>query len=74
VSLGPVGRPGATALNDQIAAFIPFLASMLEQGKLMPAEYVQIGGTGVESVPGALEYQTSGKGGNKKVVVKIQDE
>jgi hypothetical protein len=72
--LGPIGRPDAVELNAEIAGFLPLLADLLDQGKLLPAEYVTVGGTGVESVPEAYEFQNSGKGGNKKVVVKIQDE
>jgi len=45
---------------------------MLELGKLVPSEYV-VQGEGVESIPEAFAFQSAGKGGNKKVIVKISD-
>jgi hypothetical protein len=74
VKLGPVGRPEATELNAQISAFIPLIVSLVESGKVVPAEYEIIGSTGFESVLEAYAYQGAGKGGNKKVLVKLQDE
>jgi hypothetical protein len=73
ISLGPVGRPEATKLNKDIQAFLPLLYKLLETGKISPAEYVVIGDGGIESLPEAYSFQTAGKGGNKKVIVKIAD-
>jgi hypothetical protein len=74
VKLGPIGRPEATELDAQISAFIPLIISLIESGKAVPAEYEIIGQTGFESVIEAYTYQGAGKGGNKKVLVKLQEE
>ena len=74
VKLGPIGRPEATELGAQISAFIPLIVSLIESGKVVPAEYEIIGDTGFESAIEAYAYQGAGKGGNKKVLVKLQDE
>jgi len=74
VQLGPVGRPEATGLNANLSSFIPVMVSLIESGKVVPAEYEIIGSTGFESVLEAYAYQGAGKGGNKKVLVKLQDE
>lgn len=55
-------------------SYVPFLSALLECGKILPSEYTIIGKTGVESVAEAYAFQSSGKGGSKKVVVKISDE
>jgi hypothetical protein len=47
---------------------------LIKSKKITPAEYVKIGGVGVDSVAEALEYQSAGKGGNKKVIVQIAEE
>jgi hypothetical protein len=47
---------------------------MLEREKIKSSEYTVIGKTGIESVSEAYAFQTSGKGGNKKVIAKIADE
>lgn len=74
IKLGPIGRPEATELNAEITAFIPLIVSLIEAGKVIPAEYEIIGQTGFESVVEAYDYQGAGKGGNRKVLVKLQDE
>jgi hypothetical protein len=74
VKLGPIGRAEATTLNAEISAFIPLIVSLIESGKAVPADYEVIGETGFESAIEAYAYQGAGKGGNKKVVVKLQDE
>jgi hypothetical protein len=74
IKLGPIGRPEATALNAELSSFIPLMYSLIESGKVVPSEYDLVGNTGFESVIEAYAYQNAGKGGNKKVVVKLQDE
>lgn len=74
VMLGPIGRPEATKLDAQLASYIPLIVSLIESGKVVPAEYEIIGETGFDSVLEAYAYQGAGKGGNKKVLVKLQDE
>ena len=46
---------------------------MLEAGKISPSEYVEVGDGGFESLIEGYAFQTSGKGGNKKVIVKVAD-
>ncbi|KAF1808958.1 GroES-like protein [Eremomyces bilateralis CBS 781.70] len=72
ILLGPVGRPEGTETNGRIEAFIPLVYKLLEAGELIPSEYI-VGGTGFESIVDAYQLQSSGKGGNKKVIVKLQD-
>jgi hypothetical protein len=74
VALGPIGREDAVELNKAIESYIPLLYSLFADVKILPSEYMVVGKTGVESVPEAYAFQTSGKGGNKKVVVKIAEE
>jgi hypothetical protein len=71
--LGPVGRPDATELNKEISTFIPLIVKLIEDGKVVPSEYVVIGEPGFDSVIEAWDYQSKGKGGNKKVMAKLQD-
>ncbi|OAP56807.1 hypothetical protein AYL99_08919 [Fonsecaea erecta] len=73
VKLGGVGRPDAAAVNKKIEAYVPVITALIEAGKLVPAEYEDIG-TGFEAAIKAYEHQRSGAGGSRKVVVKIQDE
>ena len=74
VKLGGVGRPEATELNEKLATYIPVITSLLQSGKLLPAEYEVIGNGGFEDAVKAYHHQLSGAGGSRKVVVKIQDE
>jgi hypothetical protein len=73
ISLGPVGRPEGTAINKTLREAIPYIYSLIESGKVTPAEYVQIGNAGVECIIEASAYQAAGKGGNKKVIVKVAE-
>jgi len=73
VQLGPIGRADATDLNKDLSSYIPLIYNLVESGKIVPAEYEVIGSTGFESVPEAWKYQGSGKAGNKKVLVKLQE-
>lgn len=73
VKLGPIGRPEAQRLNLTITKLIPLMHRLLETGAVKPAEYEVIGSGGFESVAEAWAYQGSGKAGNKKVLVKLQD-
>lgn len=76
VLLGPIGRAEAPEVNAQIAAFIPLVRDLVQMGKVAPSDVVVVGdGKNVwQDVIDALRFQQSGKGGNKKVVVKIGDE
>jgi NADPH:quinone reductase-like Zn-dependent oxidoreductase len=73
VELGPVGRPDAVELNKLIAKYIPVITGLVEKGKLLPQDY-EVVGEGFEDAIKAYHYQLAGKGGSKKIVVKIQDE
>jgi len=72
ISLGPIGQPGA-ALNDSIESFIPFVYRLIEAGKITPAETVLIGKGGVQDAIDAYAFQTAGKGGSKKVIIKVTE-
>jgi len=73
VSLGPVGQPTATALNDSITGFLPYVYKLIQDKSLWPSDTV-VAGEGFEDLFKAYEFQQAGKGGNKKVIVKIADE
>lgn len=72
--LGPIGRAEAPEVNKALNEALPYVYKLIQDKKLWPAETVEIGEGGFEDVIKAYEYQTSGKGGNKKVIVKITDE
>lgn len=74
IMLGPIGRPEAKEVNDAIKNFLPYVYKLIQDKKLWPSETVQIGEGGFEDVIKSYDYQTSGKGGNKKVIVKLADE
>ena len=46
------------------------LTDLLAMGKLKPSEYI-IAADSIEKAPEAFAFQSSGKGGPKKVLVKI---
>jgi hypothetical protein len=71
--LGPVGRPDHPELNKTLSRYISVIKELFESGKLIPNPYQLIGTGGFEDALTALEHQQKGAGGNKKVVVKIQD-
>jgi len=71
--LGPVGRPDHPELNKTLSRYISVIKELFESGKLIPNPYQLIGTGGFEDALRALEHQQKGAGGNKKVVVKIQD-
>ncbi|ETN40473.1 uncharacterized protein HMPREF1541_04750 [Cyphellophora europaea CBS 101466] len=73
IELGPIGNPEATKLNEVLKKHIPVLTKYLADGRLTTPEY-EVFGEGFEAAVNAYAYQSSGKGGNKKVVVKVQDE
>ena len=74
VQLGEVGRPEGKELNAKLGKYIPVIESLIEAGKLLPSEYEVIGDGGYDDAVKAFKHQTSGAGGSRKVVVKIQDE
>ena len=78
IMLGPVGRADAGELNGRIASYVPVIYELVKQGKVKPGEYTQVGGDGKgdvwQDLVEAYQFQQAGKGGSKKVVVKIADE
>lgn len=73
VRFGPVGRPEAEELNENIEKYIPVIVGLVKAGELRPGEFEVIGDGGFEDAIKALKYQQSGAAGSRKVVVKIQD-
>lgn len=73
VKLGPIGRPEAKELNDNIEKYIPVITGLIELGKVIPGEYEVIGEGGFEDAIKAYDHQRSGAGGSRKVMVKIQE-
>jgi NADPH:quinone reductase-like Zn-dependent oxidoreductase len=73
IGIGPMGSPAAEDLNARMAKFNAMIVRLFEAGKLT-APVTEVVGQGLDDVPKAYEYQSAGKGGNKKVLVKIQDE
>ena len=72
IALGPVGRPEASQLNNDLEhRFIPTIVQLLKSGKLVPNEYQTVGGVGIESALDAFARQQSGQAGSK-VVVNLQ--
>ncbi len=72
-TLGPIGRPEAKELNDDIAKFVPVIVGLVEKERVVPNPYDIVGEGGFESVIEALKYQQKGAGGSNKVLAKIQD-
>ena len=73
IELGNIGRPDTPELNKLVEEYIAMATPLLEEGKLVASEYEVIGNGGFESALEAYKYQQTGKAGNKKVVVKLQD-
>jgi hypothetical protein len=73
ISLGPIGNPSATQLNNAISSYIPLIVKLIEDGKVLVSEYEIAGRNGFEEVEKAWEYQKSGKAGSKKVLVQLQE-
>lgn len=74
IALGVVGRPEGVELNEKVEKYIAACTKLLEEGKLVPSDYEVVGDGGCEAAIEAYKYQQTGKAGNKKVIVKIQDE
>jgi hypothetical protein len=74
VELGLQGSSQTPELNAIITGFIPYMYKLMQENKLWPSETISVGKDGFEGVIESYEFQTAGKGGNKKVVVKIADE
>ena len=70
ISLGPVGKPAAVKLNNEISSYVPLIVKLIEDGKVQVSEY-EIVGQGFEAVDHAWQYQKSGKAGSKKVLVQL---
>jgi len=72
IAFGPVGKPDAAQLNHDIASYIPLIVKLIEDGKVLVSEY-EVVGQGFDEVDKAWQYQKSGKAGNKKVLVQLQE-
>ncbi|KAF2728016.1 GroES-like protein [Polyplosphaeria fusca] len=70
IKLGPIGRPEAKELNERLSEFIPVIVGLIEGGKVRVGEF-EVKGEGVEGLGGAWEWQKEGKGGSRKVLVRI---
>ena len=65
-----IGRDDAKELNDKMLVFLPFLTELIAQGKYKPNDHV-VAADKIEKAPEAFAFQSSGKGGPKKVLVKV---
>jgi len=74
IKLGSIGQSGesAEATTKDLASYIPYLESYLEEGSIRPLG-VLLAGTGFEAVPEAIKLQDAGGKAGKKIVVKLQD-
>jgi len=75
IDLGLIGRSGdahAETINNAIESYIPKLENYLGNGMLKPMEY-DIVGTEFEGVVKGINALSAGKGGGKKIVVRLQD-
>lgn len=75
IGLGLIGRSGdahTETINKVIESYIPKLENYLGNGMLKPMEY-DIEGTGFEGIVKGIDALNAGKGGGKKIVVKLQD-
>lgn len=73
IELGPIGSPDAETLNKNMAKWNAVIVKLFEEGLLSTNQY-EVVGEGWDAVIEAFEYYKSGKGGNKRVLVKLQDE
>ncbi|OCK83204.1 GroES-like protein [Lepidopterella palustris CBS 459.81] len=73
IKLGSIGQPDAAELNQNINSFISLIVGLVEAGKIVPSDYDIVGSGGFQGVAEAWKYQQEGKGGSKKVLVKLQD-
>ena len=76
IELGPIGRPtpDATELNNDLEKYIPLLVKLVENGKIKTGEYEVIGEGGFEDIIKAYKHKAGGASGQRKIVVKVQDE
>jgi len=75
IDLGLIGRSGdahAETINNFIESYIPKLENYLGNGMLKPMEY-DIVATEFEGVVKGIDALSAGKGGGKKIVVRLQD-
>jgi hypothetical protein len=73
IKLGYIGQPEHPKFNERLSRYISVIQGLFEEGKLIPNPYELIGSGGFEDALKALAHQEKGAGGNKKVLVKIQD-
>lgn len=74
IKLGGLGRPESKELNSLMEKYIPILAKLVENGKVKPLEYELVGDGGFEDIIKAYKHKAGGASGQRKIVVKVQDE
>ena len=70
INLGVIGRADAPEVNKNIVSYLPVLTDLLAMGKLKASDYI-VAADSIEKAPEAFAFQASGKGGPKKVLVKV---
>lgn len=70
IQLAVIGRDEGVEVNKNIASYSPMLTDLLAMGKLRPSDYILVADS-IEKAPEAFAFQQSGKGGPKKVLVKV---
>lgn len=73
IALGPIGSPEAKELNSNIAKYNAVIVKLFQASLLNCSEFEVIG-AGLEGAIETYHYHKAGKGGNKRILVKIQDE
>lgn len=73
IKLGGIGQSGETAeaTTRDIASYIPYLESYLEEGSIRPLG-VLLAGTGFEAVPEAIKLQDAGGRAGKKLLLSCR--
>ena len=74
IELGPIGRPDAKDLNGFLEKVIPVLVKLVEHGKVKSGDYEVIGDGGLEDIVRAYKHKAGGASGQRKIVVKVQEE
>jgi Zn-dependent alcohol dehydrogenase len=73
IQLGPIGAPRGEKLNKDMAKYNKIIEKLFEDGLLSTSQY-DVAGEGWDEVVKAYNYHKEGKGGNKRVLVHLQDE
>jgi NADPH:quinone reductase-like Zn-dependent oxidoreductase len=72
--LGLIGKPDSEELNNAMEKYIPVLVKLIENGKVKPGEHEIVGKGGFEDIITAYKQKAGGASGQRKLVVKVQDE